>query len=70
MTEEYNEFIAIGDSAPAFPVVVMNDNKEIFHVTGDGDIVANGNVITNDNDALAECFRKWVRIYTDHNNSP
>lgn len=57
--------VGVGDHVPSAPLVVEHNMNEIFRVTSKGDIKASGKVITNDNDALADCFRRWVSLYVE-----
>ena len=59
MPEKYDSKIEI----QFLPLVfTLQDGVEVFRVTSVGEIVSNGVDITDDDAAIADCFRRWVRL--------
>ena len=46
-----------------FPLVQCDDDGEIFCITPESRIYADGVDITQDDAAIAKCFKRWVKIW-------
>lgn len=47
-----------------FPLMQCDENgNEIFHIAIDGKIISNNKNITENNAAIADCFRRWVKVW-------
>ena len=46
-----------------FPLVQCDSEGEIFCITPESRIYADGVDITQDDTAIAKCFKRWVKIW-------
>ncbi len=46
-------------------IMLIESGSEIFRITREGDIVADGKVITHDHAAILDCLRRWAAAHRE-----